>query len=546
VSGELSPPSRSQSATAWWLTLIVLCAILLMPLLVVDVPPLLDYPNHLARAYVLAWGQQDPFLSLMYAPHWGIIPNLAVDVVLPPLLRVMPVHVAGRILLAVALLLPVIGTVLCSAVIFGRRSYWSLAVCLVACNGLFLLGFINFQLGIGLALVCAAAWMARREAHPTSTSAIAALCAVALFFSHLMGLLFYLILIGSYEIELAFAAYRRGGSLIAIVARRAVWLLPVAVPPLALYVASAFATVGSRIVWETVHDKLIRAAMSLINYNLPLDLVTAALITVFLLTCAGLRLIRVKPRSIIALASVGIIYAVAPFGFKGTGYIDARFAVMFGFLVFAAIQPDRLPRRVPTLLAIAVAALFAIRTSQVAVVWYAHNRDLAELRDAISVVEPGGRVLLASVAATEVDPIRPDFLQRQYLSDGSRLDSHTPALLLIERHAFWPFLFAEPAQQPIELRPPYRDIAARTIGIPNVRLLSARSPVALDLPAFPLEGQWTCCYDYVLLLEAGARPEFSDNNLWLLRKSGYASLFRVRNSASVAAALDGRQAGLEQ
>ena len=522
----------SQTPIAWWSTLIVLCSTLLMPLAAVDVPPLLDYPNHLARAYALAWGQQDAFLSRMYAPHWAIIPNLAVDLVLPPLLWIMPVHIAGRILLAATLLLPVIGTVLYSNVLFGRRSYWSVAVCLVACNGLFLLGFINFQLGIGLALVCAAAWMARREAHPAATVSIGAICAVLLFFSHLMGLLFFLILLGSYEIERAWISYRQGDSLIAVVARRAAWLLPVVAPPMALYVVSAFADVRSGIVWETGHDKLIRAAMSLVNYNLPLDIVSASLLAAFLLTCAGLRLIRVPLRSAVALGAVGGLFAVAPLGFKGTGYIDARFAVMFGFLVFASVRPVRLPDRAALLVAVAVVALFGVRTSQVAVVWYAHNRDLAELRDAMSVVEPGSRVLLAMVDADEVGPGQDTFLRRQYLSDGTRLDAHTAALLLIERHAFWTFLFAEPTQQPITLRSPYRDIAARTIGIPDIRLLSAHSPVARDLPAFPMEGRWSCCYDYVLLLEAGARPDFSDRNLELLQKTDYASLFRIRTRDS--------------
>jgi len=76
VSELGSLPRLWQTAIVWWSTLIVLCGVLLMPLAVVDVLPLLDYPNHLARAYVLAWGQQDAFLSHMYAPHWAIIPNL--------------------------------------------------------------------------------------------------------------------------------------------------------------------------------------------------------------------------------------------------------------------------------------------------------------------------------------------------------------------------------------------------------------------------------------------------------------------------------------
>ena len=47
---------RPASPVAWRLSLLGLCAILLAPLLLVDVPPLLDYPNHLARLFVLALG----------------------------------------------------------------------------------------------------------------------------------------------------------------------------------------------------------------------------------------------------------------------------------------------------------------------------------------------------------------------------------------------------------------------------------------------------------------------------------------------------------
>src|SRR5579864_3872613 len=83
--------------------LTLVCAALLVPLMLVDVPPLLDYPNHLARAYLLAFGSGDPFLSHMYAAHWAIIPNLATDLILPPLLLILPVHFVGRIVVAIAI-----------------------------------------------------------------------------------------------------------------------------------------------------------------------------------------------------------------------------------------------------------------------------------------------------------------------------------------------------------------------------------------------------------------------------------------------------------
>src|SRR5665213_2136688 len=103
------PPRRDKLGTAWKLAVIGLCAILIAPLLIVDVPPLLDYPNHLARVFVLARLPHDPILARFYAAHWSIIPDLALDLIGPPLIHLLPVHVAGRLLIAVALLLPVLG-----------------------------------------------------------------------------------------------------------------------------------------------------------------------------------------------------------------------------------------------------------------------------------------------------------------------------------------------------------------------------------------------------------------------------------------------------
>ena len=119
---------------AWWAGVALLSAALLAPLLIADVPPLLDYPNHLARFVLLAAGPDDPTLGPIFTPHWAIIPNLATDVIGPPLLRLLPVHVAGRCLLGGILLLNLAGVLALHRALFGRRSFWPLASGLVAYN----------------------------------------------------------------------------------------------------------------------------------------------------------------------------------------------------------------------------------------------------------------------------------------------------------------------------------------------------------------------------------------------------------------------------
>jgi hypothetical protein len=47
----------------WWAAFAFAALLLVAPLTVVDLPPLLDYPNHLARMLILAAGDADPVLS---------------------------------------------------------------------------------------------------------------------------------------------------------------------------------------------------------------------------------------------------------------------------------------------------------------------------------------------------------------------------------------------------------------------------------------------------------------------------------------------------
>ena len=101
----------------------------------------------------------------------------------------------------------------------------------------------------------------------------------------------------------------------------------------------------------------------------------------------------------------------------------------------------------------------------------------------------------------------------------------SPALLLIERGAFWPLLFANPAQQPIRLRPAYARLAREVYDIPS----------HAELVAHPDSG---CAglrdFDFVLMLEAGSDPDLSDfvpKCLSLVSQTDFAALFRVRRDA---------------
>src|SRR5260370_10811408 len=80
--------------------LLILAAALLAPIWSAAFPPLLDYPNHLARSFVLAHLSDPAFaFSRFYRADWGAYPYLWMDASLAVLGRLFPIETAGRGLL---------------------------------------------------------------------------------------------------------------------------------------------------------------------------------------------------------------------------------------------------------------------------------------------------------------------------------------------------------------------------------------------------------------------------------------------------------------
>ena len=53
----------SSGKNLFWFVFVIAACVLVAPLFTIEVPPLVDYPNHLARLYVIADGASDPWLS---------------------------------------------------------------------------------------------------------------------------------------------------------------------------------------------------------------------------------------------------------------------------------------------------------------------------------------------------------------------------------------------------------------------------------------------------------------------------------------------------
>ena len=80
-------------------------AIAILPLWMVSFPPLLDYPNHLARVFILAHLHDPAFhFSEYYAADWGPYPYLTMDALMVGLQKFWSILTAGKILLSLSIL----------------------------------------------------------------------------------------------------------------------------------------------------------------------------------------------------------------------------------------------------------------------------------------------------------------------------------------------------------------------------------------------------------------------------------------------------------
>ncbi len=186
----------------------VLFALASVPVLTSGVLPLVDYPNHLARMALLARLPGDAALGQSYVLDWRPMPNLAMDVLVPPLLRVMPLVAAGKLFVLATFLLLAGGAGLLHRVLFQRWSAWPCLAFLLLYNRLLLWGVLNYLFGLGLALAATALMLALARRGAGGRLAVGAVVALVLYTAHLMAFGIYAVLVVGAE---ASALSARGG-----------------------------------------------------------------------------------------------------------------------------------------------------------------------------------------------------------------------------------------------------------------------------------------------------------------------------------------------
>ena len=143
------------TAKKFWGWFLLAWAITGLPIFLLHAVPGVDTPNHVARLHVLASLQENQALASFYRTHWAILPNLAVDLFITPIVYFFNVNAMAlmKVFLVNTIGVTGAGFALTNRAISGKWSLWGLFGLLFSYSYVMGFGFINYLFGIGLALL---------------------------------------------------------------------------------------------------------------------------------------------------------------------------------------------------------------------------------------------------------------------------------------------------------------------------------------------------------------------------------------------------------
>ena len=482
-----------------------------IPIWTHPLPPLADYINHLARMHAIATLTTNVQLARFYELDWQWIPNLTMDLLVPPLARVMNIYLAGQVFIVAMFALIISGALVLSRVLNGRWTALPLFAIPLLYNYVFLVGLMNYIFGIGVALWALAGWVAVRERAWPIRLLLSTACVVALFFCHLSALGLYALGVLSFEIVRLWE--RRQDPWPGRIADFVVSGLPfLAVAPL-LY-ASPTMQLASAVSWDQ-RGKIDGLMYVVTNYS---DIAAMGLVTTLVASAIwAIRhgVLRFHPMTLVLLVVGGIVYLALPRMMFDTYMADQRVPLGVALMLFGCGELDTRSRLVRQGFLLILIVLTAGRLIEVDYNWSQLSDSTSAFRNSVRRIAPGSKVFVAYADGTFGDDVRDLGLV------------HAACIAMIERSALVTTVFTVAGKQVLHVRPEYRDFVDLHDGTPPLTaqlILAAERPLP-DTPTFWLN--WTK-FDYIYILSTeddAANPDPS--RLTLVADGDRFQLYRI-------------------
>ncbi len=431
---EPQAPMRSQTQTQlrarwFWLACLLLTLSLLAPLYWHEYPGMPDYLNHLARAQLIVDAQQQRPAHPHFELRHALIANLALDALVPLLVRAgLATNDALRLFAALALCLPVAGVIALARVQQGGTPWLALLAFPVVHSRYYAWGFLNYFFALGLALLVFALWLRLRERHAPLAATALALLGALLMGAHLMGFGVLALLVLSRE---AWLFARRSGVPLRRRWQPALPTLAALAACTAFYLLAFERGLALDVHWyDTAASKLRNLLSPFVAYEILPGLAVMALVAGLLLWLWRTRRLQLAPGWAPAVGLLVLAFMVLPSVIMNSHYAGARLLVVAA-LVFLACAALRGGRRVQSVVVLAALAAGAIRLAEVNSHWAEASARAVQLRQALRAVPQGAKVATV-ITVHESKPVELYPLR------------HVASFAVIDRQAFIPNFFGFP------------------------------------------------------------------------------------------------------
>jgi hypothetical protein len=485
----------------------------LLPVLLTPIPPMVDYPNHLARMYILS-RNGTPDANPYYEVAWALYPNLAMDLLIPQIARLVSVENATRLFLLLSQLLIVGGALALERVVKGRIHLAGFAALMFLYCLPFTWGFVNFEFGLGVALWGLAVYLMLVERAWPLRFAFHAVFVAVLFAAHFFALGVYGATLGFYEL---WRAHDRKASY-----REVIWrLVLLAIPAVALFgiMRVTAGSIGSEGTTWSFEFKPIWLFRIMNGYNLPVSAASALALMAALFVVARRGFLKLAPAGMWLGSGFALLYLAIPSSLLGTSFADLR-VIPAAALILPAFGSLSLPGWRWTVAALAaVSAITLANLAVVYMVWLPYRADYASIIASFHKIDRGSKVLVGGGEGE--DPPFNDLTQYPMF--------YAPTLAVHYANAFVPTLFTAVGKQPVQARAAVQHLAIPYGGPMPMGVLAAIAAGKPSPEVPPFIRSWTRDYDYLYVIGSqGANP--LPERLEELDRSARFALYKIRRA----------------
>ncbi len=477
-----------------WIALLFLALLsaVSVPIFSVRLPPLYDYPNHLARIHVLTNLNGSEVLQRYYESEWRLLPNLGSEAILILLTQLTDLWMAGKIFLLLIIAVQVSACVGLNYAFHRKLTVAPLAVFLFVYSDIFLFGFLGYLLGVGLALAGLALWIFLRDTRLLPRSLLFSALVVILFLVHLYAVGIFGISAGAYEL----GQYLRAGK------QRPSYrwsnFLPLIICGLVALCLLRMSPTGGEYA-STVWPDYMAAWHYVGRLEMLTDTVASpdqvgnteqylwfSAISLMYLTGLMTGRLRISADALMPLAALVLLLFVMPSTLFSSWASDSRLTVAIMFIFVTSVTLARPYGHSAALVSGLVILMVVARVDQFRLAWQRYDRLYDHYIAAISLL-PEGAKLTAAIAYTGDASV----MRRPSLN-------HVGMLVVPMKNGFFPTVFANPGQQPMRLLPAYKSLQMR-YSDPSFRNDQLQAAY-LSTQRNPFDAELLSNYDYVLLV----------------------------------------------